>query len=444
MELQTENAEIEDMEVRTEAPLSESGAKSDDSQRNRNTVVPEDNCDLRCSDLSSKLGRILRLMKIIGAYYGNSLLDGDRREKSSGFCLRLYCAIVFFGQWTLVVQTVTSLFYEGLSDIPTFYLLLIFSIWYLQCAVVTTISLVILPKKKKRSSPFTRFTDNLLAAGTEFRGITIKSVNRLLALACSFAVVNSVCVVLLDVYGEVSVARFRPWDGLIQYRFLHVVFGAIDSCSWSIPFVLLCVSSSILTGLFQTLENKVLSNVPTSLNIGSLRCEYQKLCEIVALADNVFSPFLLAAVMFDIPVICINFHQLVKSPSSSRQQITFVLGVLYWCVSIAAKLAIIMKFGVRVNEKVRHGTLTCWYILCSMFILRLSITGILTISSKEMCLLVPSGYSDVSPYTLGSYAPVSFKLSPTALKSAFMTMHLSTLHLNNFQYFLSMFDYCYC
>ena len=348
------------MHVRPEESLSDSGAKSTDSQGNIRTILPVDNYDFRCNELSSKFGRALRLMKLTGTYYGNTSLDENWQENLSSYCLRLYCAMVFLGQWALVVQTVTSLFYEGLSDIPTLYMLLILGIWYSQCAVVSTISLVLLPKRQNRPSRFTRFTNNLLTTGTDFSGITMKSVNRMLTLACSYVVFNSVTLVLLDVYGNVSVSNFPPWDGLFQYRLLPLLFGVFGSCSWSIPFVLFCVSSAILTGMFDALEKKVLCNISTTaLNIVSLRVEHQKLCELVVLADNVFSPFLLAAVMFDVPEICINFHQVVKASSSSTQQITFVLSVSYWFITVAAKLSIIMKFGVQVNEKVRYSILIC-------------------------------------------------------------------------------------
>ena len=50
-------------------------------------------------------------------------------------CLsRLYCGLVLLGQWFIVVQAVTSLFFEGLAQMNTFFFFLIFSIWYLQSA----------------------------------------------------------------------------------------------------------------------------------------------------------------------------------------------------------------------------------------------------------------------------------------------------------------------
>ena len=325
----------------------ENDAKSDELQRNENV---ERSYNPHCRVLSYKFGHVLRFMKLTGTYYGGTSLTDDPQVNSCSFCSRFYCGIMLLGQWTLAIQAVTSIYFEGLTNISKLYLLLIYSVFYSQGAVLTTISLSILPRSQRKSSRFRRFTDNLFRIDRDFSGVTTKSINRLLALVILFFVFNLVALLLMDVYGLVSIARFRPWNGLFHYRFLHLLFGPFVSCSWSVPFVLFCASCELMEGMFDPLERKVSSESTSSLNIGWLRQEHQKLCEIVALADKVFSPFLLATIIFDVPLLCINFHQLLKSPRS--KDTVFVLSLLYWCVSLTAKLAIIMKFGVRVNEKV--------------------------------------------------------------------------------------------
>ena len=339
--------QVEMERVRAEASL-ETEPNPDVFERQGDFI---DNYSLRCRELSSKLGRILRLMKLTGAYYGGTSLNENQQRDSSRCYLRFYCAIALLGQWTFFAHAIISLFYEGLSRMRNFYVLLLFSVWSLQCALVATISLTILPMRPKNPRRFKRFITNLLSTATDFSGITMQSVNRLLALVCFFAVFNSIRHAVLDIFGQVSLTKFRPWNGLIHYRFLHLLFGAYCSCSWAIPFLLFCISSAILAGMFESLEKKVLSDVSSSLDLGALRREHQKLCETVALADEVFSPFLLASVISDIPLICINFHQVVKSPSSN---VTFIFCVSYWFVAAVTKLVILMKFGVRVNEKVKR------------------------------------------------------------------------------------------
>lgn len=339
--------QVEMERVRAEASL-EIEPNPDVAERQEDFI---DNYGLRCRELSSKFGRVLRLMKLTGAYYGETSLNESQQRDSSRCYLRFYCAIALLGQWVFFAQAIISLFYEGLSRMRNFYFSLVFSVWSLQCALVATISLAILPMRQKKPRRFKRFITNLLSTSTDFSGITMQSVNRLLAMACFVAVFNSICLGVLDVSGQVSLTKFRPWNGLIHYRFLHLLFGAFCSCSWAIPFVLFCVSSAILAGMFESLEKKVLSDVPSSLDLGALRREHQKLCETVALADEVFSPFLLALVISDIPLICINFHQVLKSPSSN---VIFIFSVSYWFVAAVTKLVILMKFGVRVNEKVKQ------------------------------------------------------------------------------------------
>lgn len=175
---------------------------------------------------------------------------------------------------------------------------------------------------------------------------------RVLLLAYLFSLVNTIALSLIDFYGNVSIARYRPWNGSFLCRFFNLFFGFFASCSWSFPFVLFCATCEPLAEMFNALKKKAASENSLCLPISSLRKEHQKLCEIVALADDVFAPLLLATFISDIPLISINLHRLVKSPSSSREEITSVLTIVYWCLSVATKVTIILKYAAKVNEKV--------------------------------------------------------------------------------------------
>ena len=101
--------------------------------------------------------------------------------------------------------------------------------------------------------------------------------------------------------------------------------------------------------MFAVLETKPLAECQNGFSIVTLRKEQLRLCETVFLADRVFSPILLTAVALDIPLLCINFHQGFRSHSLSKEEITFVSSVLYWCIMVCE---------VRVNQKVRFDTVT--------------------------------------------------------------------------------------
>ena len=141
--------EIED--VHSEISLKNDVTGSQESNRNVNVT---DQSDLLRRELSLKLGPILRCLKITGNYCGETSLDELSQVKSSNWFSRFYCGIVLLGEWTLVVQTIVSLYVEGLTDMQSFYFLLLFSIWYLQCAVFTSISHFTLSKRLKKPSRF--------------------------------------------------------------------------------------------------------------------------------------------------------------------------------------------------------------------------------------------------------------------------------------------------
>ena len=100
--------------------------------------------------------------------------------------------------------------------------------------------------------------------------------------------------------------------------------------------------------MFAILETKTLAECQNGFSIVTLSKEHLRLCETVFLADRVFSPILLTAVALDIPLLCINFHQGIRSHSLSKEY-HICDKRLYWCIMICE---------VRVNQKVRFDTVT--------------------------------------------------------------------------------------
>ncbi|KAL9971933.1 hypothetical protein ACROYT_G018157 [Oculina patagonica] len=307
------------------------------------------NRDLRRRELSCKLRPILRLMKLTGGYYGDTSLEEFQQANSN--LSRFYCVMVLLGQWIVFVQAVTSIFFEGFAQMQNTYFILMFSIWYLQSAAINTVLFLVLPKTQKQPSRFSKFTTSLLASASDFGRMTKRRVYKLLAFTCCAVVFNSICLAALDFYRNTSIARFQPWNGLLVYRLLHFVFSVFNSFAYLLPVVLFGVSCSLLSGMFDNLQKKISTESPSSLNIASLRQEHQKICETVAFADKVFSPFLFVVMCLHIPLICFNFHQLVKSKSSSEDA-SYLITVFYWWLGISAELAIILVLGTRLNEKI--------------------------------------------------------------------------------------------
>lgn len=320
------------------------------SSRNDILAAEVPSNDIR-RELSSRLRPILRLMKFAGEYYGDTTLE-EIPQRNSVFLSCIYCGIVLLGQWIIFAQTVISLFYEGVSDMKTTYFIMIFGIWYLQCAGVNTMCLFVLPITHKRATRFSKFIANLLATGCDFTGLTSKRINYLLGLTCFMAVSNYICLAFLDFYRNTSIARFGPWDGLLAYRILHLVVGIFNSFAFVAPVLLFGISCTLLSRKFETLHKKITTENPSSLNIGLLRQEHQKLCETVAVADKIFSPYLFVILSLHIPLICIHFNQLVKFKNPSEANATVIFTVLYWWLGLTAELTVIFIFGIRVNEKV--------------------------------------------------------------------------------------------
>ena len=102
--------------------------------------------------------------------------------------------------------------------------------------------------------------------------------------------------------------------------------------------------------MFDSFQNKVSKESIHSFSIAYLRQEHLKLCEMVELANAVFSPLLFVIILLDFPLICINTYQILKL-SSEAGTIT-ILGYVYWGFLISTLLVVIFIFGNRVNQKV--------------------------------------------------------------------------------------------
>ncbi|RMX56274.1 hypothetical protein pdam_00011436 [Pocillopora damicornis] len=149
-----------------------------------------------------------------------------------------------------------------------------------------------------------------------------------------------------------SIISFRPWNGFLVYRLNFFAFIFCSCFSWALPFSLFYVSCDLLLGIFEDLETKVKAGDPDASDIRWIRQEHRKLCVRVDLANKVFSHLLLAAVGLDVPLMCFNYHQLVKSNASTSSDFTYLVSLLYWSVCVVVKLAFILLAGVRVNEKI--------------------------------------------------------------------------------------------
>ena len=290
-------------------------------------------------------------MKPAGEFYGDSSFL-ETPQGGSNYFSRFYCASVLLGQCIIFVQAVTSIFFEGFTQIQSTYFLLMFSIWYLECMGINTICLFVWSKSQKQPSRFSKLVSSLFTKESDLRGLTKRKLRTLLAIACCAVAFNSICLAALDFYPCISVARFQSWNGFLPYRLLHLVFGVFNSFAWVLPVLLFCVVCTVLSGMFENLQKKLSTQNSTSINIGSLRQEHHRLCETVALADKVFSPYLLVVISLHIPLICFNFHQLLKN--SNEGNISYIITVLYWWIGLSGEVAVILVFGIRVNEKVRR------------------------------------------------------------------------------------------
>ena len=309
----------------------------------------------RQSQLSAIFRPTLIAMKLTGQFFGETALAERIDRLRTCYISRIFSTFVVLGQWLLVVMSVISLFHIGFSTKPEFFFLLVTTIWHLQCASSTTICLVVLPlAQNRRPSRFSRFLFSFLTNELELEGMKEKAVKGL-TLGCLAALINTVVVTYFSVRYRGIISMLPPWyphsETYLAVRVIEMVFGTFDSFAWILPALIFCVTCMLLEKTFETLGKKMSKESIHSFTIAHLRQEHLKLCEMVELANDVFSPLLFVIVSLNVPLMCINFHQLIKSTSSQKDTIV-IISYLYWSLCIATLLGVVFMFGSRVNEKV--------------------------------------------------------------------------------------------
>ena len=308
----------------------------------------------RQSQLSAIFSPILITMKLTGQFFGETALVQIGRLRTC-YLSRFFSTLIVLGQWLLVVMSVVSHFHIGFSTTPKFFFLLLSTIWYAQCASSTTICLVALPlAQNRRQSRFARFLSSFGTNSPDLEGMKEKAVKGL-TWGCLAALINTVVVTYFSVCYKGMISRFPPWyphsDTYLAVWVIEMVFGTFDSFAWILPALIFCITCMLLEKAFETLQNKMSKESIHSFTIAHLRREHLKLCEVVELANAVFSPLLLVIVSLDIPLLCINCHQLIKSISNLEDTIV-IISYLYWNLCVATLLGVVFMFGSRVNEKV--------------------------------------------------------------------------------------------
>ena len=239
-----------------------------------------------------------------------------------------------------------------------FLLMLVNTIWFIQCACSSTICFVWLSLTYDRRSRFAQFISSYLDTRTDdLEGLRWKALKGL-AIACAVAVINAVVIITLSASNNGPVSAFKPWEGHLAIRVMEMLFAVVNSFAWILPLLVFCVTCLVLERMFEVLKKKVSvsSNDPSHIfTIGRLRQEHLKLCNVVELANKVLSLLMSVRIATDIPLICVNVYQLTKAMkelSSGETDVFLIITYLYWSVCLSSSVAVLCIFGSKVNEMV--------------------------------------------------------------------------------------------
>lgn len=297
--------------------------------------------------ISEIFSPIFKTMKLTGGYFGETTLTKSRLPRKL-YISFYYCLIIELGQWLLALIGMITHFYEGFSTMTTFLYLFVNTIWYVQCACSFTFCLLMLPLTQKKQSRFGQFTASLVNSKTVLDGLKQKALKGL-TIAILMSIINSVVIGLLAFHYNGLISTFKPWNRHLAIRIIETFFGILNSFAWNFPVLVFCVTCLVLERMFDNLKTKV-----PLFSVAQLRQEHLRLCELVELANRVFSPLMFVIISLDIPLICVNVYQLIKSTKnwSKDTDVIVVISYLYWAVWTFCLIALLCTFGNKVNKKV--------------------------------------------------------------------------------------------
>ena len=295
---------------------------------------------------------MLKLMKMFGMYFGDTRLN--RLTYASGRCRKrlyfpgIYCALVVSGFWLNVVMSFVDIFF---GNNP--FLFVLFSLWCLLIALSGTIFLIVLcvPLADTTKSRFENFLLKLLAIRSNANLEKVKRRSRKgIIIFCFFFVSGSVGIITTYLLLDISIASTKPWNEWFGFQIFSIIFFIYGAGAWLIPVLFVYITCLILEELFDDLHRRMSSMHSVSVDIGAWKMEHRRLCEVVEFADKMLAPLLLGMVSVYIPLICTNFYKSVNLPNEDKFE--FLTSNMFWLLTSAVILTMIMFFGSKVGEKV--------------------------------------------------------------------------------------------
>ncbi|XP_078373219.1 uncharacterized protein LOC144656849 [Oculina patagonica] len=218
-----------------------------------------------------------------------------------------------------------------------------------------TISLFVLcvPIADNTKSRFENFLCNLLAVNGNVNFEKVKRKSRKgVIIFCFFFVSGAIGIITTYLVLNISIAAFKPWNEWLGFRIISLIFFMYGEGAWLLPVLFFYTTCLILEELFNDLHKRMSSLHSVSVDIETFKMEHHKLCEVVELADKMLSPLLFAMVSVYIPLICFNFYNTVNLPEEDK--FMFLISNIFWLLTSASIVAIIMLSGSKVCEKI-HG-----------------------------------------------------------------------------------------
>ena len=237
--------------------------------------IPEDTTgnEQILKSLNELYSPVLKLLKLFGAYYGQTNLKHlectPTSRQGRNICSKMYCGLMISLLCLNFVMAVSGIFASG-----AVFVFLMFTLGNLLIVICGITSLIVLPLAIGKKS---RFQQYLLSLLENSRGINLNSVKKKsrkgFIVLCLLYVETVTFSIVSDQKLNFGLACCKPWNEWYGFRVIAQFSLFTGSAIWLLSMYFFYLTCRILLKCFDGLYKRMSSLPPLSANFTSLKME---------------------------------------------------------------------------------------------------------------------------------------------------------------------------
>ncbi|XP_070579163.1 uncharacterized protein [Ptychodera flava] len=308
-------------------------------------------------------------MAVFGLYYMPAEHQQSRQKRWIWKLIngRNFCFLVTLMSWFGVLRFIHVPFVHQKPGNPNFVIKLVCLLWFIQCACNTTVCFVACSRSLGLHTFFRNWqefcqSEQSISLGLTFPEQKVKKKVIAGVVICLCIVIGCALYVIVLLFGELGSSEsdiafsLEPFgSNLPNYALFVVPNNILSQAAFLFPalhFILICkFLSSQFDAITSSLSKQIGRDGSFTGDLEAIRQEHQRLCNITADADRIFSPFIMVTMTTGLVVGMFTLYQLFKMYDELNIVTMIFFG--YWFVCMAVYLAFISCSAGTLHDKIQ-------------------------------------------------------------------------------------------